>query len=48
MLVCRVSLLKNGKETGSVGEEEEDQNLNMLVCRLSLLKNRNETVSIGE
>jgi hypothetical protein len=32
-----VSLLKNRKETVSVGEEVEDENLNMLVCRVSLL-----------
>ncbi len=38
MLVCRVSLLKNRKETVSVGEEEKDQNLNMLVCRVLLLR----------
>ena len=41
-------LLKNRKETVSVGEEVEDQNLNMLVCRVSLLKNGKETVSVGE
>ncbi len=48
MLVCRVSLLKNGKETVSVGGAEEDQSINMLVCRVSLLKNGKETVSVGE
>ena len=31
-----------------MGEEEEDQNMNMLVCRVLLLKNRKETVSVGE
>ncbi len=48
LLVCRVSLLKNGKETVSVGEGEEDENLNILVSRVSLLKNGKETVSVGE
>jgi hypothetical protein len=43
-----VSLLKNVKEMVPVGEEEEDQNLNMSVRRVSLLKNGKEMVSVGE